>query len=407
MSFIQSLILGVKEKKFHLARKEEIMPEENSKNLNFLLLKKAYNKLEEEQLVWTILKSPLELGFEVIKKLYENKFSGLVGELDLIKGFSAGIKASSRFDSKIAQYHKNLFKFHQFYHSSYRARQGKVLEVLISKILEQCQLVIYSAEQARKKLKEHFPSAKIGKADIDVFATNSDKIIIIQLRSRDDTGGTTAKASLVKLLKKIYDKQISPEENRLEFLYLIHIFNSDASNQKDALIDSITEYLDLKEDSSIRKNISNQGLKFNNQITLKLTYGEQELAETIANFFNINKELFLEKYNYYIELLSNWDDLWVSYLVSSFELKNFQFNNFTSIDYLKNLLVQIGSQIKLNLSGGYDDLIKSIEDIKRVVAENWREEKLIPVSTLADQIFYVELLLYIHSIYELKNKITF
>src|ERR1035441_4524134 len=76
------------------------------------------------------LKSPLGLAHELIRNLFNKSFDNIKNELDSIKKFVAGIDRAEELGSgyKIAKFYPYLFSFHQFFHSSYRARQGKTLE---------------------------------------------------------------------------------------------------------------------------------------------------------------------------------------------------------------------------------------------------------------------------------------
>ncbi|MDI6784804.1 MAG: hypothetical protein QME64_12020, partial [bacterium] len=61
---------------------------------------------------------------------------------------------------------------------------------------------------------------KTPRLDADAVGINSKnkKAIVIQLRSRDDTGGTTAKSSLVELLKEFLRDKNIPNKTLLYLL---------------------------------------------------------------------------------------------------------------------------------------------------------------------------------------------
>ena len=119
-------------------------------NRIFLTLK---DETEDVKVAKDVLLSPLKLSQFIIRGLFQNaNFDDLVTKLDQIKHFAAGItRASSLGTYKLAEYYPFLFSFHQFFHSSYRARQGMVLEKIVGKILED----IFQCEVAEKKKKRH------------------------------------------------------------------------------------------------------------------------------------------------------------------------------------------------------------------------------------------------------------
>ncbi len=77
----------------------------------------------------------------------------------------------------------------------------------------------------------------IAKLDIDVVAKKSKgKVLALQLRSRDDTGGTTAKSSLVEAIRRVMNKSVEKDTN---LFYLIGIWDKIKSNQKNITIHKI------------------------------------------------------------------------------------------------------------------------------------------------------------------------
>ena len=151
----------------------------------------------ETDLVKDILKSPLGLASDVIKRLFEGRFEELKDDLDEIKQFAAGIDKAQKLSAgyALASYYPSMFAFHQYFHSSFRARQGKVLEKMIQNILKQyaqCDQVPVRNIDRLSIVCEIFGVAEFPTLDIDAMGTSSTdkKTIAIQLRSRDDTGGT-------------------------------------------------------------------------------------------------------------------------------------------------------------------------------------------------------------------------
>ena len=84
-----------------------------------------------------ILKSPLALATKIVKLLFEDNFQSLRDQLDDIKGYTAGINRVDQLGDSyaITRLYPYLFSFHQYVHSSYRARQGKALEELLKEVM--------------------------------------------------------------------------------------------------------------------------------------------------------------------------------------------------------------------------------------------------------------------------------
>jgi len=186
------------------------------------------------RIVKTILKSPLGLAQEIIKLLFQNDFIKVKDNLDSIKQFVAGITRSEMLGKSyaLAKFYPYLFSFHQFVHSSYRARQGKTLEELFKEVIRKSNqnFVVPDKEKDKQKVMSEVFKGYDSKLDIDVVAKKSKgKVLALQLRSRDDTGGTTAKSSLVEALRQVMKKSV---EKDADLFYLIGIWDKIKSNQK-------------------------------------------------------------------------------------------------------------------------------------------------------------------------------
>jgi hypothetical protein len=192
----------------------------------------------------SILKSPLELSRTIICHLFSNDLSGLYEQVDEIKGFAAGVTRAmdERAHYRLADYYMMLFPFQQWFHSSYRARQGKALEALLDQFFRG--YTSFPDLITDKKRRKEFLVTECGLTelsevgDIDVMATTRDKsmVIILQMRSRDDTGGTTAKGSLVDALKQLMRVKEAP---RKQVLYLIGIWDPRGYEQHDSTVKKI------------------------------------------------------------------------------------------------------------------------------------------------------------------------
>ncbi len=118
----------------------------------FLLLKNDRISVTAKQ----VLKSPLGLAKDLIILLNEHKIDELKENLDTIKQFVAGIKRAEYLSDnyQLAKYYPTMFAFHQYFNSSFRARQGKVLEVILQEILKEyttCSIVPNKVREMRNE----------------------------------------------------------------------------------------------------------------------------------------------------------------------------------------------------------------------------------------------------------------
>src|SRR3989338_2505603 len=106
--------------------------------------------------------------------------------------------------------------------------------------------------------------------DMDVMGCNSkkEKIIVVQLRSRDDTGVTTAKGSLVDMLRGVLRMN---KRSTKEILYLVAVWDERNLQQKNSTIvkmySSLKGLIDASEDKFF--NDVTKGVKIKDGITLK------------------------------------------------------------------------------------------------------------------------------------------
>lgn len=361
---------------------------------NFLLLKTDGTS----EFVKKILRSPLGLAEDLIIFLNENKYSDLVENLDKIKQFVAGIKRTSdlKKDYKLAKFYPVMFAFHQYFNSSFRARQGKVLEAMLQEILKKyttSNIVPNKVAEMQLIIKNTFSLDSKPTLDVDALGQDekNKKIIIIQLRSRDDTGGTTAKGSLVDLLRDLLRTNKNPSS---EILYLIAIWDERNSQQKKSTISKI--YSSLKENIKIKesdfiKEISN-GVLISKNITLSLAYGTDEIANTLYNW-NETKDLkILGAIKEVSDKVINWDDLWVSYAISSLEIEINSFNGYSNLNILNDYL----NEIEVTLDAFFDP--SKIDELALQIASMWDIDS-IPLPSVSDRILYIRDLIYLKLIY--------
>lgn len=337
-----------------------------------------------------ILKSPLKLVKELIKSCFtDDPNQGLLKherELDAIKKRVAGIGRSRDLSSsyKIAEYSPYLFAFQQFFHSSYRARQGGVLEAVVYYSLKLPNVSpLKKPKEKKERLKELFGiRTKVG-YDIDIFAERSDHLLLGQIRSTDVTGGTTAKGSLVDLLRFILrEKNLEPHT-----LYLIIVWEPLERQQKPSLINKIWDSLrsELGEDNetSFKEQIDDGWQIPDTNTTVKLIYGIDDLEDELSDF--ANNETAKSKLKSLWDSIQKWDDLWLTYAIASLELENLVFKTFTNFQILDKKLDE------LNITISDDDLRNYKERSKEIteeIAKEWKESTL-PVSVLAEMLNYL------------------
>ena len=358
------------------------------------------DETEEVMIVKSILKSPLGLAQDIIKRLFENRFDELNDDLDEIKQFAAGVNRARNLSSNysLAAYYSYLFSFHQHFNSSYRARQGKVLEAMLQGILKNycgCDKVAKSPTETKLYFKELFLK-KSPQLDADVVGIDSrkSKAIVMQLRSRDDTGGTTAKSSLVELLKEFLRENYKP---KMPMLYLLAIWDARDSQQKNSTIEkiysSLKDYINIHRDD-FYKRIS-AGIELQNNITIQLNYGTKEISNTLFDWTDTNNKKILKSIEAVIHQIEHWDDLWLAYSVASLELDVKFISKFSNIEIL-NHNYEV-AKMDFDFSN-YQNLSSSIEKITDKIIRNWNQSS-IPLKTPAEQTLYISDLLYLKACY--------
>lgn len=372
---------------------------ENNSQFQVRVFLTLSDETQENSLAQLMLKSPIGLSHKILEYLFTNHLEQLKDNLDEIKGFSAGVTSSRNKSSgyKIASYYEYLFAFHQFVHSSYRARQGKVLEQVLDNILKTycgCE-VPDTANKKLSKLKE-ICNSTISKHDIDSFGLNEElgKVLVIQIRSRDDTGGATAKGSLVELLIELLNLDMQSD---YEITYLVVIWLALDSNQKKTTIrkfyDSIKNVVEVDEDNFF-KDIILDGYRFNERLILKLDYGLTQFADTLREWTETEED-FSRSIDLIIERIENWDDLWISYAIASLEIEIKRLNGKNNIEIFKEKIELL--QNKFDFSS-YNNLVNSIDLMTTELIIIWDEDTL-PVKSPSDSALYLRDLLFLFASY--------
>ncbi len=267
-----------------------------------------------------------------------------------------------------------------------------------------CEQVGTTKDTARKILqlilkKENLKD--IPDLDIDALGYNHkmNKLMIIQIRSRDDTGGMTAKSSLVEFLKEMLRKKIKPKTS---ILYNMAVWDARDSAQKKSTIKklytSLSDYIDIKEkefEKGLERSIS---LKKN--IELKLSYGTEEIARSFYEWTDKRDRNILKSIETIVEKIYKWDDLWVAYVVASLELELKVMKGISNIEIMNSYLCNNGLQLQM---GNYKEIVESIENIAAELIKLWDKDTL-PVATPKEQLLYIKDLLYLKACFLNQSK---
>jgi hypothetical protein len=365
---------------------------------------------DDSEFLSRALQSPLGWVKDTLRKVFSEgvsryKESILVNDgresasiSDLIAGLVRSRNLQGRYP--LANYHHTMFTFQQAFHSSYRARKGKVLEEILRKF---CQDLGYDVPEKEKwqtianSLKVKMQDLVSGKhgPDIDLVAESEKCLLVIQIRSRDDTGGTTAKASLAKALLPIVNPKIKIDPET-EVIYLVGVWEPRGEEQFPSLVEELVSRLrntaSLPSDTdSIKETIRRgKGLEVRNKVFLRIAYGVEEIESLILEQSNkkVGNKGFA-KLSDIERLLEKPDDLWLTYAVVSLELSQLLTKGKTNIDYLKNRIESEGNSVSTD----------NIDDLARRLHSTWADDVL-PFERPADNYLYIRDMLYLYLIYQ-------
>ncbi len=367
----------------------------------------SLDKTQETSLVKKILKSPLGLAYNLVQHLFENKFNQIKDNLDTIKQFVAGIERTEHLEEyQLARYYPHFFAYHQYFHSSYRARQGKVLEALLSdwiSIANPKLKVARSKKETYDLLKSVLPDYK-SKLDLDVVVANSDAILCVQLRSRDDTGGTTAKSSLVQATRYMMRQSNIAPDSHIHYvvgIWDIRTRQQEMSTKKKWYQDLEQDLQDLFIDEATFYAQVSQGIVLRPYLTLQLCYGYQDLAQVISEWAN---GLDINLLNKQITLIGESDDLWLAYLVAHLELESIELYGQNNIMMLNEALTkQDYSPKKLKELQTSQEHIDFANDLAQKIATEWRADFPF-LHTLSEKIIYIRDLILLKFVYDSLSK---
>lgn len=374
-------------------------------NRNFLLLEPS---LMENTFVSKVLKSPLELAEMLIYSMFTGQYTVTTKSLDDIKLYAAGLNRAKilETDYSLAKYSLNQFTLQQFFHNSFKARQGKVLEAIMQYVLFEynfCDEVPEKPSNNQVMTKRIFELNEVNKNDIDVLGYNSKnkKYVAIQLRSRDNTGGTTAKGSLADWIKPYLTLKHEPIE---PLIYIIGIWEGMDGQQKNSTISKLWTSLEkVVSDEMTKDNFySNieKGIFLTSKIKIQLCYGYDSILDTIFNWFMLQDITKLKAISTTIRRLMNWDDMWVSYAIASLEIGNNLTNKINNIEILNSKIPNsIFNGINMN------NIHTFVNDLTIETAKDWKENNL-PMPSISENFEYLSDLIFLKAIFSKFNNST-
>lgn len=354
------------------------------------------------ELIRKVLKSPLGLSHKITKCLFENDFEKLRNELDSIKEFVAGVTRAEKLgkDYTLARFYPSLFAFHQFFQSSYRARQGKTLEEFIKEILRETDPSLQVPDKRNDKIRimaETF-TGYTSKGDIDVLVRNNSKVMAIQLRSNVNTGGTSAKSSLVEVFRTVLS--LSEVKNH-SFFYHIAVWEKEG-NQKNITKSKIYDTLEhLLTPLRISKNkfitgIEN-GITIKPNVFLKLSFGTTEILKSVKKWLGNPENLKDSAIKDMTTRLENWDDLWLSYAIASIEIETQKIKGLDNIIYLNELLGR--TKYNTGTLTKSEEFVNIANELALKIIPLWKQES-IPLASPSDKAHYIRDLILLKLIYE-------
>ena len=96
-----------------------------------------------------------------------------------------------------------------------------------------------------------------------------------------------------------------------------------------------------------------------------------------------------------MNIIEDWDDLWVSYAIASLELPLTSFSKYSNVKLLNEKWNQIGARFSFD---SYEELTKSIDQATQKIIPLWTEDS-IPLKSLSDKAHYIRDLLFLKACY--------
>ncbi len=245
-------------------------------------------------------------------------------------------------------------------------------------------------------LKAIFGVDELPKLDVDAMGVDSlnEKVILIQLRSRDDTGGTTAKESLVDMLRALLRTNKIPQN---DILYLVCVWDARDSQQKKSTVakmfSALRDLIETSEDEFY--HVVDGKIDLRERISLQMVYGTDEIAHSLFEWIADPDDEMLNAIATTVNIVEDWDDLWVSYAIASLELPLISFSKYSNVKLLNEKWDQIGARFSFD---SYKELTKSIDQATQKIIPLWTEDS-IPLKSLSDKAHYIRDLLFLKACY--------
>lgn len=357
-------------------------------------VKRNFLLLEDSEFSQKIFKSLLNLAKESVINLFNNNFDFYTKKLDGIKGFTGGVSSSkNNSEYGVAKNYPSYFAYQQYFQSSYRARQGKALEQIIHHVLfKTFGCVEYNGKLTeRKQIIKNAIGFESNK-DVDAVGWNEElqKLVLIQIRSRDDTGGTLAKSSLVDYAKQLLGAR---NLNDTDVLYILAIWDNSSVEQRNSLISKVYEsletYFPTTTKEELQEILPKHIVNLSKNLNICLTYGYNNLLKQLCNYFYVDFEDVKTLIGKTIKLIEGWDDLWLSYHITNLEMQIENFNGKNNVQELLKLLKKYNVRITK----------ESIPSIAEFLIDKWHKT-LIPVKSREEKTKYICDLLYLKLIYD-------
>ena len=160
------------------------------------------------------------------------------------------------------------------------------------------------------------------------------------------------------------------------------------------MFSSLKEHTEVSE-KTFHTIVKNE-VKLQKNISLKMAYGTTEIARSLFQWIGNENEKVLDAISTIVDLVSEWDDLWIAYTIASLELEVASLSGKSNIKLLEEKYNKIGMDFNYT---SYQTLTDSIDNIVQKIIPLWTEDS-IPVKTPADQAQYIRDLLFLKAYYE-------
>ena len=103
----------------------------------------------------------------------------------------------------------------------------------------------------------------------------------------------------------------------------------EAIKNQQKMFSALQDLIEIQEEDFY--NIVERKVQLQENISLKMAYGTDEIAAALFEWIDDKNEKVLESISTIVDLVSDWDDLWVSYAIASLELEIATFSGKSTI----------------------------------------------------------------------------